>query len=358
MSAADRKSPPTPPFAWQCPLPLQDYPRITLAHGGGGRLSAELVEHLFLPHFGNAWLAPLADAARFPAPGNRLSMTTDSFVVHPLFFPGGSVGELAVHGTVNDLAMSGARPLYLTAGFILEEGLPLETLARIVERMAQAAAAAGVAIVAGDTKVVEQGRGDGCYITTTGLGVVAPDCDVDPRHARPGDAILVSGPLGNHGIAVLSVREGLEFESPIVSDTAPLAELVAEMLAAVPTIRVLRDPTRGGLAATLNEIAARSGTGVVVEEPLIPVDPEVLAACEILGLDPLLVANEGKLVAVVPAERAELLLACMRRHPLGRHAAQVGTIVDDHPGQVVLATKLGARRLLPLPLGEQLPRIC
>ncbi len=346
------------PDVWTCPLPLRDYPHIVMGHGGGGKLSTELVEHLFLPAFRNSALAPLGDAAVLPPVAGRLAVTTDCYVVRPLFFPGGCVGDLAVNGTVNDLAMSGATPLYLSAGFILEEGLPLADLGRIVDRMAAAARAAGVAIVCGDTKVVDRGHGDGCYITTAGVGVVPDGVNVGVQQAKPGDAIVVSGPVGNHGIAILSIREGLEFESRIASDTAALNGLVTEMLAACPDLRAMRDPTRGGLAATLNEIAAASHVGIEIDEPAVPVDDEVRAACDLLGLDPLLVANEGKLVVVVPAGLAEKLLATMHRHPLGTRAAIIGTITDRHPNLVVARTAIGGRRVVSTPLGEQLPRIC
>ncbi len=346
------------PDAWTCPLPLRDYPHVVLGHGGGGRLSADLVEHLFLPAFRNAALAPLGDAAVLPPASGRLAFTTDSYVVRPLFFPGGCVGDLAVNGTVNDLAVSGATPLYLSAGFILEEGLPFADLGRIVTRMAAAARGAGVTVVCGDTKVVDRGHGDGCYITTAGVGVVPDGVNVGVHRAQPGDAVVVSGAVGNHGMAVLSVRAGLEFETQIASDSAPLSGLVAAMLAACPDLRAMRDPTRGGLAATLNEIATRSGVGIEIDETAVPVDDEVRAACDLLGLDPLLVANEGKLVAVVPPDSANRLLTVMRRHPLGTRAAVIGTITDQHPKVVVARTAVGGRRVVPIPLGEQLPRIC
>lgn len=346
------------PDAWTCPLPLRDYPHIVMGHGGGGRLSADLVEHLFLPAFRNAALESLGDATVLPPPTGRLAFTTDSYVVRPLFFPGGCVGDLAVNGTVNDLAVSGATPHYLSAGFILEEGLPLADLGRIVQWMAAAARTAGVQIVTGDTKVVDRGHGDGCYITTAGVGVVPDGVNVGADRARPGDAVVVSGAIGNHGVAVLSVREGLEFETVIESDTAALNGLVAAMIAACPDVRAMRDPTRGGLAATLNEIAARSGVGIEIDEPAVPVDDQVRAACELLGLDPLLVANEGKLVAVVPAASAERLMNAMHAHPLGRRAAVIGRVTDQHPKLVVARTAVGGRRVIALPIVDQLPRIC
>jgi hydrogenase expression/formation protein HypE len=345
---------------WTCPLPLRDYPNIVLGHGGGGKLSAELVEHLFAPAFQNETLDALGDAALLAMPqgSSRLAFSTDSYVVRPLFFPGGSIGDLAVNGTVNDLAMVGARPLYLSAGFILEEGLPLDTLYGIVHQMAEAAKRAGVMIVTGDTKVVERGHGDGCYINTSGVGVVPLDLAIGPDQARPGDAVLHSGTVGDHGIAVISVREGLQFETAIESDTAPLNGLVAEMIDVTRQIHVLRDPTRGGVAATLNEIARRSRVGIRIEETTVPVQPEVVAACELLGLDPLLVANEGKLIAIVPAESADAVLERMRRHPHGRYAARIGMVTDRHAGMVVARTALGASRVIAPPVGEQLPRIC
>lgn len=348
---------------WSCPLPLRNHPTIVMGHGGGGKLTADLVQHLFVPAFANTTLATLADAAElqtaaWQTPGARLAFTTDSFVVRPLFFPGGSIGSLAVNGTVNDLAMSGATPLYLTTGFILEEGLPLATLSAVVEDLAAAARRAGVAIVAGDTKVVDRGHGDGIYITSAGIGVISPGVHLSPAHARPGDAILVSGTLGDHGIAIMSVREGLDFETIIASDCAPLADLVAAMLAVTPDLHVLRDPTRGGLASALNEIAHASQVGMALDEAAIPVRPPVAAACEMLGLDPLYVANEGKLVAILPEAHAPAALAALRAHPLGRDAALIGHVNADHPGRVVIRTPLGATRLLDLQIGEQLPRIC
>jgi hydrogenase expression/formation protein HypE len=347
---------------WTCPLPLRNYPGIVLGHGGGGRLTADLVEHLFAPAFRNDVLDVLGDSAvlDLPAGGGRLAFTTDSHVVHPLFFPGGSIGELAVHGTVNDLAMAGATPLFLSAGFILEEGLPLEHLGEIVRRMAEAARTAGVMLVTGDTKVVEKGHGDGCYINTAGVGIVPPGLSLGPHRARPGDVVIVSGPIGDHGMAILSVREGLEFESPIVSDTAPLNGLVASIIAVCSNsnLHVLRDPTRGGIAAALNEIASRSRVGIVLDESAFPIRAEVQSACDLLGLDPLYVANEGKLVAVVSSDDADAVLDQLRRHPLGAQAARVGSVTREHPGLVTARTAIGGTRLVPMPIGEQLPRIC
>lgn len=343
---------------WSCPLPLRNHPNIVMGHGGGGKLSGDLIQHLFMPAFANATLANLGDAAVLELQGGRLAFSTDSFVVRPLFFPGGSIGDLAVNGTVNDLAMSGARPLFLSAGFILEEGLSLTTLAEIVAHMGAAAQQAGVTIVTGDTKVVDRGHGDGVYINTAGIGVIPAHVQIGPTQARPGDAILVSGEIGVHGIAIMSVREGLTFETVIESDSAPLAGLVAEMIDVAPDIHVLRDPTRGGLASSLNEIAHAAQVGMVLEEAAIPVSGPVRAACEMLGLDPLYVANEGKLVAIVPEHAADPLLDRMRRHPLGRTAARIGQVTADHPGRVVARTPLGSTRLVDLQIGEQLPRIC
>jgi len=344
---------------WTCPLPLRAYPGIVLGHGGGGKLSADLVEHLFAPAFRNAALDVLGDSAVVDAPPcGRLAFSTDSYVVRPLFFPGGSIGDLAVNGTVNDLAMVGARPLFLSAGFILEEGFPLDQLGGIVHRMAEAARRAGVALVTGDTKVVEKGHGDGCYINTAGIGSVPPGLTIGPHLARPGDAVLVSGSIGDHGMAIMSVREGLEFETAIESDTAPLNGLVADLLEVTREIHALRDPTRGGVAATLNEIAARSRVGIVIDERAVPTRHEVQAACDMLGLDPLLVANEGKLIAVVPSGLADALVERMRRHPLGAEASRIGAVTDQHPGLVVSRTAIGGTRVITPPLGEQLPRIC
>jgi hydrogenase expression/formation protein HypE len=345
-----------------CPAPLRDHPHVILGHGGGGALSRDLIEGIFLPAFSNPLLEQRGDATVIDEAaalgGGRLAISTDSYVVRPLFFPGGSIGELAVYGTVNDLAMSGARPLVLAAGFILEEGLPMADLAAVVERMAAAARAAGVRIVAGDTKVVERGHGDGVYIHTTGIGVVPPHVQLGAAAVRPGDAVLVSGTIGDHGMAVMSAREGLGFEAPIESDSAPLAGLVAAMLEACPAIRMLRDPTRGGVATSLNELAALAGVGIEIEEQAIPVRPAVAAACEILGLDPLLVANEGKLLAIVPAETAATVLAAMRAHEQGAEAAVLGRVVAEHPRMVVMKTAIGGTRVVPMPIGEQLPRIC
>lgn len=343
---------------WACPLPLRDYPKIVVGHGGGGKLTSDLVEHLFLPAFRNDTLEDLGDAAVLEVSGSRLAFSTDSFVVSPLFFPGGSLGELAVNGTVNDLAMAGAEPLFLSAGFIIEEGFPLSDLGELVERMAAAARAAGVAIVTGDTKVVERGHGHGCYVNTAGVGKIPEGVVIGPSRARAGDVVIVNGTLGDHGMAVMSVREGLTFDSAIESDCAALHELVRLMLAKRGDVHVLRDPTRGGLAAALNEIARASGVGVLLEEGDLPVRDDVRSACDLLGIDPLQVANEGKLVAIVEASEAQSLLEAMRRHPLGRDAVAVGRVTKENAGMLAVRTALGATRVVPVAMGEQLPRIC
>lgn len=356
--ATDSKA--APDFSnWSCPLPLADYPTIVMGHGGGGKLGNELVEHLFLPAFRNPALENLGDAAILELPGTRLALTTDSFVVQPLFFPGGSIGELAVNGTVNDLAVTGAAPHSLTAGFILEEGFPLAQLAAIVDAMGQAAAAAGVRIVTGDTKVVERGHGDGCYINTAGIGLLRPGIQVGPHRAQPGDVVIVSGTIGDHGMAIMSVREGLEFESQIRSDCAALNGIIAAVLdAAGGAVHAMRDPTRGGLASTLNEIASASDVGIVIDEAALPLRMEVHSACELLGLDPVYVANEGKAVFFVAPEAADVVLAELRAHPLGREAARIGHVTAEHKRMLVARTTMGATRVIPTQIGEQLPRIC
>src|SRR4051794_24730461 len=342
-----------------CPLPIFEHKQIVLGHGSGGKLTAELIEKLFLPAFSNAALDKLDDQAVLQVNGSRLAFTTDSFVVTPIFFPGGDIGTLAVNGTVNDLAMSGARPLYLSAAFILEEGLAAEDLRRIVESMRNAAQSAGVQVVTGDTKVVNRGKGDQIFITTTGIGVIERPVDISASRALPGDRILVSGSIGDHGIAIMSRRENLEFEGVIESDCAPLNGLVDAMIdAGGENIHCLRDPTRGGVATTLNEIAARSRMGMKLEERAIPVRDTVQGACEILGLDPLYVANEGKLLAVVSADAADAVLQSMRKHSLGTSAAVIGEVVSDHPGLVLMKTQIGGTRVLDVMFGEQLPRIC
>jgi hydrogenase expression/formation protein HypE len=329
-----------------------------MGHGGGGKLSRDLVAHLFAPTFDNALLAPLNDQAVFTMNDARLAFTTDSFVVKPIFFPGGTIGELAVNGTVNDLAMSGARPVYLSAGFILEEGFALDDLTRVVYAMGQAAKRAGVQIVTGDTKVVEAGHGDKIYINTAGIGIVPDGVNIAAQNARAGDAIILSGAIGLHGIAILSQREGLRFDSEILSDCAPLYDLVATMLAITRDIHTLRDPTRGGIASALNEIADAAKIGIEIDERAIPVPRDVASACEMLGLDPFYVANEGKLIAFVPDEIAPRVVDAMRAHPLGRDAAMIGRAVAQHPGMVVARTPIGATRIVDMMIGEQLPRIC
>ncbi len=333
--------------------------QVEMAHGAGGRAMAQLIGELFARYLGNDYLAQGDDGALLPAQGEgRLVIATDSHVVSPLFFPGGDIGSLAVHGTLNDVAVMGATPLWLSAAFILEEGFKLADLARIVQSMASAAQAAGVPVVTGDTKVVERGKGDGVFITTTGVGVVAPGRELSGRNARPGDAILLSGTLGDHGMAIMAVRESLGFESPIVSDSAALHELIAAMQASGAELHVLRDPTRGGLATTLNEIAEQSGVGMMLQEKALPVNPAVAAACEFLGLDPLYVANEGKLVAICAENDAQSLLAAMRAHPLGAQAAIIGTVHADAHHFVQMTTGFGGKRIVDWLSGEQLPRIC
>lgn len=331
---------------------------VDITHGAGGRAMAQLVSELFVRHFDNPFLAAGNDQAAVAVPSGRIVMSTDGHVISPLFFPGGDIGCLSVHGTLNDVAMAGARPLYLSAGFILEEGFPLADLERIVISMAEAARAAGVPVVTGDTKVVERGKGDGVFITTTGVGVVPEGVDISGDKARPGDAIICSGSIGDHGVAVLSKRANLEFETEIRSDTAALHGLVADMIAEVPQMHCLRDPTRGGLATTLNELAQQSRVGMRIIEKAIVLKPEVHAACELLGLDPLYVANEGKLVAICAPEDAERLLATMRANPLGSAAQIIGTVVDDANGFVQMETQFGGSRIVDWLAGEQLPRIC
>lgn len=342
-----------------CPVPLSRYDQVVLGHGSGGRLSAELLERVFLPALGNEVLSGLEDQATLTWPGGgRLAFTTDSFVVRPLFFPGGDIGKLAVFGTVNDLAVGGAEPLGLSAAFILEEGLPLEDLRRIVESMRLACAEVGTQLVTGDTKVVDRGKGDGVFITTSGVGLVPAGRFLSVKSPQPGDRVIVSGTIGDHGTAILSVREGLEFETELQSDTASLLGLTRAMLQAVPSVRWMRDPTRGGVSSALNEMAVAARVGVRLEEAVLPIRAEVRAACELLGLDPLYVANEGKLVAVVPAKDADELVDVMRSHPQGRQAAVIGEVVDGRAGVVTLRTAIGGERVVALLAGEQLPRIC
>lgn len=346
-------------FGGNCPLPISAPDMVVMGHGSGGRKSWELLDGIIVRELGADSLAPMHDGALLDVPtGARLAFTTDSYVVHPRFFPGGDIGSLAVHGTVNDLAMCGALPRWMSVSLILEEGLPVEELVRVLRSMRQAADEAGVRIVTGDTKVVERGKGDGIFINTSGVGVVREGTDIDPRRARPGDCILLSGEIAAHGMAVMAVRERLEFETEIRSDSASLSGLAGEILAVCPNVHVLRDPTRGGVASALNEIARQAGVGIRIEEAQIPIGETVRGACEILGLDPLYVANEGKLIAIVPPESAEQVLVVMRAHPLGQKAAIIGTVVEEHPGAVNLRTRVGGTRLVDLLSAEQLPRIC
>lgn len=341
-----------------CPLPITQHEQIVLGHGSGGKLSAQLIERVFLPAFSNPTLDKLDDQAVLQINGSRLAFTTDAFVVTPLFFPGGDIGRLAINGTVNDLAMSGARPLYLGAAFILEEGLATDELRRIVQSMSDAARDAGVQVVAGDTKVVNRGKGDKIFISTTGIGVVEKPVNISADRAAPGDKILLSGYIGDHGMAILSQRENLEFEGVIESDCAALHGLVNDMLDVSLNIHCLRDPTRGGVATVLNEIAQRSKVGMLLRETDIPVRETVRGACEILGLDPLYVANEGKLVAIVPSQDANAIIARMRENPLGRDSRIIGEVVAEHPGMVLMKTEIGGTRVVDTLFGEQLPRIC
>lgn len=341
-----------------CPLPARETERIVLGHGAGGSLSGELLREVFLPALGNDVLSALEDQATLPSGKGRLAFTTDAFVVRPLFFPGGDIGRLAVCGTVNDLAVGGARPLHLSAAFILEEGFPIDDLRRIAASMAAACREAGVRVVAGDTKVVDAGKGDGVFIATAGVGEVPEGVSLTVHAARPGDRILVSGPVGDHGASILSVREGLGFESVIESDCAPVADLAAALLKACPGTRLMRDPTRGGLTAVLHEIAAASGVGLRIDEKAVPVRPKVRGLCEVLGLDPLSMACEGRLVAVVPAEAASEARAALASRPAGRDAALIGEVLADGKGHVRVRSVSGGERRLPLPAGEPLPRIC
>ncbi|MDQ1292610.1 MAG: hydrogenase expression/formation protein HypE [Actinomycetota bacterium] len=350
------------PASWSCPAPVRNPPTVLLGHGSGGAMTAELIEQIFLPALGRPD-GPLTDSAvldlsaAFGA-GGRLAFTTDAHVVRPLFFPGGCIGDLAVNGTVNDLAMVGARPIALSCAFVLEEGTDLAVVERVARAVGDAARAAGTRVVTGDTKVVEAGRGDGLYVTTAGIGLVPRGVDPRPDRAAPGDVVLLSGPIGAHGIAVLSVREGMDFSTGLLSDTAPLAGLVEAMLRADPDVHALRDPTRGGLAAALNEIAVASGVGIEIEDAAVPVPDQVSAVCSLLGLDPWCVANEGRLVALVREERAQDVLAALRAHPAGVGAVAVGRCTDRDPGLVVARSAYGSTRIVDLPLGEQLPRIC
>jgi hydrogenase expression/formation protein HypE len=349
---------PETPQPWTCPTPTLRHKTVLLGHGSGGKLMHQLIETVFRPVLLPSDLAVLNDAALVEVNGTRLAFTTDAFVVDPIVFPGGDIGKLAVNGTINDLAVSGAQPLFLSAAFILEEGLSMEGLWEVVASMREAAEAAGVPIVTGDTKVVNRGKADKLFITTTGLGLVTYPEELSADRARPGDVVLLNGPIAAHGVAILLAREEIEFEHPVLSDTAPLHTLVAEMLRVSPHIRCMRDATRGGLASALNEIAHNSGVGMVLYEDRIPIQDEVKGACEILGLDPLQVANEGKLVAIVARDDAEEVLACMKAHPLGREAAIIGEVTEDARHLVLLKTQIGGLRVVSVLSGEQLPRIC
>ncbi|MDQ8154779.1 MAG: hydrogenase expression/formation protein HypE [Gemmatimonadota bacterium] len=346
------------PAAMSCPAPLEATDRVQLGHGSGGRLSAQLVARHFLPHFENPALAQLADASIVSVAVGEVAISTDSFVVQPIEFPGGNIGSLAVHGTLNDVAMMGARAICLTAGFVLEEGLSLAVLDRVIAEMARASREAGVPIVAGDTKVVERGKADGLYINTTGLGVVDPNFRPGPSRARAGDVVIVSGPIARHGMAIMAAREGMQFESAITSDSASLAPLVNLLRDISVDVHVLRDATRGGVASALNEIAVASGVGIEIDEGALPVPGDVRAACEMLGLDPLYVANEGVMVAFIPADQAEAALHALRTHPLGAEAAVIGRVLASHPRIVALRTALGGTRVIDVLPGDQLPRIC
>ncbi len=332
--------------------------KIDMTHGSGGRASAQLIDELFVKYFDNDMLRQSNDQAMFEVSKGRMVISTDGHVVSPLFFPGGDIGALSVHGTINDVAMSGAKPLYLSAGFIIEEGFPQRDLERIVVSMANASRQAGVPVVTGDTKVVERGKGDGVFITTTGVGVVPEGIDISGDKAGAGDVILVNGSIGDHGVAIMSSRENLEFETTIESDSAALHGLIADMVQAVPDIHCLRDPTRGGLATTLNELCRQSGVGMVLDEEAIPIKGQIAAACELLGLDPLYVANEGKLVCICPQEHADVLLKVMKAHPLGSEAAIIGRVIEDEHGFVQMKTTFGGSRVVDWLSGEQLPRIC
>lgn len=342
-----------------CPIPISDYPTVQLAHGGGGKLSQILIEGMFAETFDSPELDIMHDGAILGIGNTRIAFSTDSFVISPYFFPGGDIGSLAVHGTVNDIAMCGARPLAISVGMILEEGLPMEDLWRIVQSIQRAASEVGVRVVTGDTKVVDKGKGDGIYINTTGVGLIPDGVDISPTTAQIGDKVLVSGEIAVHGIAIMSIREGLEFETQLESDSASLYSLVAAVMeAGGDEVRVLRDPTRGGVASALNEIASQSEVGFLLDEQRVPLSEEVRGACEILGFDPLYVANEGKCIAIVGPDKAEAALAAMRAHPLGQDAAIIGEVVADHPGRVYLRSQIGGMRIVDMLSGEQLPRIC
>ena len=341
-----------------CPIPLTEYPRVLLAHGGGGRLSQHLIEKMLYPSFENPLLEPLHDGAVLSMNGDRLAFTTDSYVVHPAFFPGGDIGRLAVNGTANDVAMCGARPLFISCGLILEEGLPMEDLWRVVVSIREAAAEAGVQVITGDTKVVDKGKGDGVFVNTSGIGSVLPGLDVGQHRLRPGDEIVISGPIGLHGIAIMALREGIDLETEIRSDTAAVYPVVEALVAAGLDIHMLRDPTRGGVSSALNEMAKRGGVGILLDEEALPIPADVEGVCEILGLDPLYVANEGNFLAVVAEGQGMRAVETMRRHALGGRAALIGRVAGEHPGVVIMGTRIGGERVVDMMSGEQLPRIC
>lgn len=345
-------------FQLSCPIPIHEYPIITMAHGSGGLLSHQLIEKMFMPAFRNEILSEGHDGATFHVPGGKLAYTTDSYVVSPIFFPGGSIGDLAVNGTINDLVCCGANPLYLSIGFILEEGLPMEDLWKIVVSMKNAADRAGVKIITGDTKVVDRGKGDRIFINTSGVGIVQEGIHISPRNCLPGDVIILSGRIGDHGVAIMSARSGLEFETTVISDTVALNGLGDHIFSTTKNIHVLRDPTRGGVATTLNELSQASKAGMVIEEDKIPVSEEVRGACEILGLDPLYIANEGKLLIILPENEAGKVVEAMRKHPEGKDACIIGKITSEHPGIVRMTTSIGSSRIIDMLTGDQLPRIC
>lgn len=341
-----------------CPIPKSDYDKVLLAHGGGGTLSQQLIQKLFFSQFDNDVLNVHHDSAMFELNGSRLAFTTDSYVVHPIFFPGGDIGDLAVNGTINDLAVSGAKPLYISVGFIIEEGFEIEKLWKIVLSMKQAASKAGVKIVTGDTKVVDHGKGDKIFINTSGIGLIETGIDISPQNCAEGDIIILSGRIAEHGIAIMSAREGLEFETTIESDSAPLNNLIDAVLRKSKNIHVMRDPTRGGIASALNEIAQSSQKGIYIYEEKIPITEEVKGACEILGLDPLYIANEGKVLIFVPESEAEKILNVLKNNTLGKDAAIIGKVTNDDPGMVIMKTLIGSSRIVDMISGEQLPRIC
>lgn len=345
-------------FQLNCPIPISEYPIITMAHGSGGKLSHQLIDKMFRPLFDNDLLEAGHDGAVLDLPAGRTAFTTDSFVVNPIFFPGGNIGDLAVNGTVNDLACCGARPMYLSLGMILEEGLAMEDLWKICLSIQDAAQKAGVKIVTGDTKVVERGHGDKIFINTSGIGLIPQGVYIDPASPKEGDVVIINGTIGDHGVAILSAREGLEFETTIVSDTTALNSLVDAILNTSKRISVLRDPTRGGVATTLNEIAVSAGMGIILEEKLLPVSGQVRGACEILGLDPLYIANEGKILVIVPGEIAESILTAMKQHPQGMNSVIIGRVTGEHPGVVRMQTSIGSSRVIDMLTGDQLPRIC